>query len=308
MCIMSNIAWAVFVETLCTHVKFVVCLSHVKLIFYFRVTFVIRSKTAGINTCASSLRDELICSKQWVLLRFLHSIRAWIGIDLQPLATPHSFSTRSRSGGRCSQCCARYQTKLGVSIRTMSKAAHSSVVPTSFFQALFTCRSLHKVKFSLSDESKAKFGKTLTHHSEGATTSLPQRLFFPQKHLELAWFYQRRGTQSPWSITRCLAWVSLLVSTTIKITILSTLSLLVSYPLPSLSLKDKGLCVQEGVLKPYAHKWSLLLIYLKLNWSFTLGLPSLLGQRLLVLILVLPLSEMNWFVLSSEFYLGFYNI
>ena len=51
------------IETLCTHVKFVVCLSQIKLIFYFRVNFVIRSKISGINTCVWSLQDELICSK-----------------------------------------------------------------------------------------------------------------------------------------------------------------------------------------------------------------------------------------------------
>ena len=51
------------VETLCIDVKFDVCLSQNKLIFYFRVTFVIRSKIARINTCVSSLQDELICSK-----------------------------------------------------------------------------------------------------------------------------------------------------------------------------------------------------------------------------------------------------
>lgn len=37
-----------------------------------------------------------------------------------------------------------------------------------------------KVKYSLSDVSEAKSEKRLTHHSEGATTSLSWRLFFPQ--------------------------------------------------------------------------------------------------------------------------------
>ena len=173
----------------------------------------------------------------------------------------NSLSTLSHSGGQCSRCSARYHMKPGVSTRTMSKATHSSVVFIPFFKHNSPAEASIKVKYPLSDESEAKHGKTLTHHSEGATMSLLRQLFFLQEHSKLARFSGRRGIQSPLSIMRCLAWVF----TTIKITILSTLFFLVFDPLPSLFLEDKGLCVQKGVLKPYAQTWSLMYVYLKIN-------------------------------------------
>ena len=57
---------------------------------------------------------------------------------------PNSLSTRSCNEGRRSHWSTRNQMKPGVSTRTISKAAHSKVVPIFLLQALFILLSLHK--------------------------------------------------------------------------------------------------------------------------------------------------------------------
>ena len=93
-------------------------------------------------------------------------------------------STRSLIEGRHSQCSTRYWTKPRVSTQTMSKAAHSSVVPTPSLQARFTHRSLHKSEIFTLQWRRGQIWENTNSSLRGGNNVAFSAFLFPTNLLE----------------------------------------------------------------------------------------------------------------------------